>query len=64
MTMKVVYAGPDQDGVDIPDQNIVAWKPGEVREVPDELGKELLSRGPGEFREPTAVEKKRGKPEE
>lgn len=48
--MKLVYRGNQQDGIDIPGARIAHWKPGEVRDVPDDLGEELLARG-GEFAE-------------
>ncbi len=43
--MKLVYQGNQQDGIDIPSAKIAQWKPGEEKDVPDELAEELLQRG-------------------
>lgn len=48
--MKLVYRGNQQDGIDIPGARIANWKPGEAREVPDDLAEELLHRS-DEFEE-------------
>lgn len=45
---KLIYTGGNAGGIDIPDAGITAWKPGEAREVPDDLAEELLHRT-GEF---------------
>lgn len=52
-TRKLVYIGPAQGGVDIPAAHIVAWKPGEIRELPENLAEELLGRE-GQFVEADA----------
>lgn len=43
--MKLTYEGPHTGGLDFPAYGIREWKPGEEREVPDELSNELLARG-------------------
>lgn len=47
--MKVEYVGPEAGGIDVPAADIIRWKPGEVREVPEAIAKSLLERA-SEFR--------------
>lgn len=42
---RLVYEGPLTGGIDFPKHDIFGWKPGDVREVPNELADELLARG-------------------
>lgn len=48
--MKVEYVGPEAGGIDVPAADIIRWKPGEVREVPEAIAKSLLERA-SEFRQ-------------
>lgn len=41
--MKLTYDGPT--AIDLPAAGIVGWRPGEARDVPDELVESLLERG-------------------